>query len=283
MSKLNDESARKKYWTRSMDDAFDFMERIKECRVDECGERVVSLIDAVDDANVEVVFSDKPHVDGLPRIFLYREGLIEPFIAVAKDFNDVGWVLKVEDCFRSRLMQQKIGFTPFVFDNLVKMCLWENDGVLPDVNFMSRRMTAVIATCPKIGTHMSASAIDVSVLDCETSGDIDRGGPYLTMSEITPMGAPFISDEACGNRDIIAKTFERHCFVDYPFEFWHFSQGDAYDSLLNGGATSARYGAVDVDEKTGRVVPIENPLANLNPLDELECQINAAMARISSR
>jgi D-alanyl-D-alanine dipeptidase len=281
MANMNDETLRKEYWTRLMDDAYEFMDEIKPYPVSECGEGVLSLIDAVEDAGVEVVFSEKPHVDGLPRVFLYREGLIKPFLAVAKEFNDLGLVLKVEDCFRSSLMQKLIGFTSFVFDNIVKMCLWENNGVLPELDFMFCRMTAVIATCPKIGTHMSASAIDVSVLDRATGVEIDRGGPYLTMSEITPMASPFISDKARANRELITNTFKAHGFVDYPFEYWHFSQGDAYDAYLTNSGTPARYGAVDVDIASGSVEPIADPLRNLNTPEELEHQIAAAVARLS--
>ena len=281
MSNMHDETARKEYWTRLMDEATEFLDRIKPYPVNECGEGVVSLVPASEEAGVEVVFSEKPHVDGLPRIFLYREGLIKPFLALAKEFNDSGFVLKVEDCFRSRLMQKKIGFIPFVFDNVIKMCLWENNGTLPDLDFIFRRMTAVVATCPKIGTHMSASAIDISVLNRDTGEEVDRGGPYLTMSEITPMATPFISIEARINRDFITRIFKRHGFVDYPFEFWHFSQGDAYDACLTTSGAPARYGAVDVDVATGSVEPIANPLRILNSHEELEEQITAAVARLA--
>jgi hypothetical protein len=89
------------------------------------------------------------------------------------------------------------------------------------------------------------------------------------------------TDELRANCELITKTFKAHGFVDYPFEFWHFSQGDAYDAYLTNRRTPVRYGAVDINIASGTVEPIADPLRNLNTPEELEYQIAAAVARLS--
>ena len=137
---------------------------------------------------------------------------------------------------------------------------------------------------PKTGTHMSGSAIDISVLHRgqdrgDTTREVDRGAPYLEMSALTPMDSPFISDEARRNRHAITDLMREHGFVEYPYEFWHYSSGDAYDQFLRKTGRPAIYGAVDWDPATGKVTPIPNPTEPLNTQEEIKAEIEAAMKR----
>ena len=71
--------------------------------------------DAVREAGVEVAFSDLPHADGSPRLFWLRTSLMPRFLAVARAMNDRGWVLKVEDAYRTPAMQRALGTRPALF------------------------------------------------------------------------------------------------------------------------------------------------------------------------
>ena len=62
-----------------------------------------------------VEFSDKPHALGMPRVFFMREGLVPQFIAAARAMNERGWVLKVEDAYRTPAMQRALGTRPALF------------------------------------------------------------------------------------------------------------------------------------------------------------------------
>jgi len=53
------------------------------------------------------------------------------------------------------------------------------------------------------------------------------------MSERTPMASPFVAEDARQNRREITALLGRHGFVAYPWEFWHYNDGDAYAELLN--------------------------------------------------
>ena len=279
----HNESERRVYWASQLDDAHAFMMRIMDYPVEECGERLVSLPDVAEKANAEVLFSDRPHVNDLPRIYMLREGQITGFIEAAQRLNSRGWVMRIEDGYRSRTMQKGLGLADYVFDVVFRKVIWELDGQTPEPDFLFKRLLGLVAQIPKVGTHMSGSAIDVSVLDRDTGEEIDRGKPYLELSELTPMNSPFISQEAMRNRQKITAIFRESGFVEYPYEFWHYSSGDAYDQLLRDTGKPARYGAVNFNQTTGQMTPIENPHEHLNSLAEIQAKIRASLKRLSKK
>lgn len=273
------EDARRRYWTQSLDEAFAFMQAIKSYSVEECGEPLADLRRVSAAAGVEVVFCESPHVLGLTRLHYLREGLIVSFVATAREMNDHGWVMRVEDGYRTREMQRGNALREDVFDVVLRKVVWECGGEVPPVDLLSRRLAALIANCPKVGTHMSGTAIDISVLDRDTGVELDRGGRYLELSELTPMASPFISPTARENRAAITTLMARHGFVAYPWEFWHYSQADAYAEYLRHTGKPARYGAVDADLPGGKVTPIQRPNRLLNTPATFHKKMVAALER----
>ena len=275
-----DEAARRAYWADRMDAAYDFMEAIRGRAVEECGESLAPLREAVRAAHLDVAFSDTRIAGEFDRIFYLREGLIPDFLAAAREMNDRGWVLKVEDAYRSRAMQTALLGEERVFDVILRRVLWECDGEVPDPGTMLRRVSALIATRPNVGTHMSASAMDISVLRRDDGRELDRGGPYVELSERTPMASPFISPEAQKNRDAITALMQRHGFAAYPYEFWHYSKGDAYKAYLTAADEPARYGPVEADLDTGVTTPVPDPDEPLHTLDKIRRRIEEALGRL---
>ncbi|NUP99835.1 MAG: hypothetical protein HUU35_08265 [Armatimonadetes bacterium] len=269
---VDSDEARRVYWREQMEQAARFMETIAGWPVAECGEPLASLPQAAAAAGVEVVFSERPHVLGLPRLYYLRSGLIAGFVAVAREMNQRGWVLRVEDGFRTLAMQQHQARGPHTFDVVLAKLRWECGGD-PSPELLARRLGALVAASPKVGTHMSGSAIDIAVLDRTSGDEIDRGGPYVDLSERTPMNSPFVSAAARANRQAITAVFARHGFVTYPWEFWHYSAGDAYAECLGGTGRPARYGAVHAELPSGAVTPIEAPEQPLNTLEDIARQL----------
>ncbi len=202
MSDPDTDVTRRAYWSDQFDAAYRFMfEAILPYPVAECGEPLVSLPLAAQAADVRVLFSDKPHAQGLPRLHFLRDGQIPGFISAAAEMNERGWLMRVEDGFRTAQMQKRLGLTPQVFDAVLKSVMWELGGQTPSPEFMFRRCSALVASVPKFGTHMSGSAIDISVMHLdEPTRDVDRGAPYPEMSAMTPMASPFVSEQAQRNR-----------------------------------------------------------------------------------
>ena len=264
-----DEEARRSYWIDQMDAAYAFMQTIMGLPLAECGESLAPLREIASGGGVEVEFSTSKIGGTHDRLFYLREGLVDDFVGIARDMNDRGWILRVEDGFRTRQMQRDLAREKRVLNVILKKLRWELEGRSTTAAHAHRRLTALIATCPKIGTHMSGSAIDISVLSGDTGAEIDRGAPYLEMSELTPMESPFPPDQARRNRQEITEVFARRGFVAYPYEFWHYSKGDALQAYLAGSREPARYGPVDRDGETGRTSPIERPTEWLNSPEEV--------------
>jgi D-alanyl-D-alanine dipeptidase len=279
----SDELARRAYWTQQLEAAYAFMfESILPYPVVECGEPFVSLREAAAQADVVVAFSSLKHVNDLDRLFYLREGQIPNFLGAAKKMNELGWVLRVEDGYRTREIQKYLGLTPQVFDAVLERVMWELGGEVPSPEFMFRRCSALVATVPKFATHMSGSAIDISVMRLNDPAlEVDRGGPYIELSELTPMNSPFVSAEGLGHRTKITALMRDYGFVEYPWEFWHYSSGDAYDQFLRKTGKPAIYGAVDWDPVTNVVTPMADATAPLNSDEEIRTEIQAALQRLA--
>ena len=279
----SDDVARRAYWTQQLEAAYAFMfESILPYPVVECGEPFVSLREAAAQADVIVAFSSLKHVNDLDRLFYLREGQIPSFLGAAKQMNELGWVLRVEDGYRTREIQKYLGLTPKVFDAVLQRVMWELGGKVPSPEFMFRRCSALVAPVPKFATHMSGSAIDISVMSRHDPAlEVDRGGPYIELSELTPMNSPFVSAEGLKHRTKITALMRDHGFVEYPWEFWHYSSGDAYDQFLRKTGKPAIYGAVDWDPVTNVVTPMADPTAPLNSEEEIRTEIEAALQRLA--
>ena len=279
----SDEVARRAYWTQQLEAAYAFMfESILPYPVVECGEPFVSLREAAAQADVVVAFSSLKHVHNLDRLFYLREGQIPNFLGAAKKMNELGWVLRVEDGYRTWEIQKYLGLTPKVFDAVLQRVMWELEGKVPSPEFMFRRCSALVATVPKFATHMSGSAIDISVMNRNDPAlEVDRGGPYIELSELTPMDSPFVSGVGQRHRNQITALMRDCGFVEYPWEFWHYSSGDAYDQFLRKTGKPAIYGAVDWDPVTNVVTPMADATAPLNSEEEIRTEIEAALQRLA--
>lgn len=279
----SDDAARRAYWAEQMQLGYELVQKVLPFEVQECGERFASIADAAHAAGVEMLFSTSKIAGELDRVFFMREGLITNLLAAGRDMNERGWVLMIEDGYRSLEMQGQLVRKPDLFDAILAKCIWENGGQLPSVELVARRAIVLIANIPKIGTHMSGSAVDISVFYRDDGREVWRGNPYLEMSERTPMRSPFIESDALQNRLAITDIMETHGFVHFPFEFWHFNQGDALGNVVSGKSTPARYGPVHWNPQTNEVIPCDNPLSPLNPLPVIEREIDAAMQRAKGR
>lgn len=278
-----DEAARRAYWADLMEQGYEVVQKVLKFEVRECGEGFASLPDAAESAGIEMLFSTSKIAGELERVFFMRESLVKDVMAVGRAMNDRGWILKIEDGFRSLQMQSQLVRKPEVFDVILKKCIWENGGKIPPVELVFRRAGVLVANLPKVGTHMSGSAIDVSVFRRDDGTEVWRGNPYLEMSERTPMRSPFVEPEALQNRLEITAMLEAQGLVHFPFEFWHFNKDDAMGHLLTGNAAPARFGPVNWDPQTNRVTAVENPLHPLNPIPIIEQEIYAALDRARVR
>jgi len=281
MATPHDDEACRAYWTQYMDEMDALVEKMLAYPCEECGEGLARIPDAMAAAGVDVVFSDTLIGGDHPRVFAIRERLLPHLVRAAREMNDRGWIMKVEDAFRSMAMQTRLGQSPEAFDLIVRACVWECGGEVPPINLVFRRARVLVANYGKCGTHMQGTAVDISVLRREDGSEVWRGGPYLEMSAITPMDSPFITDDEREKRHAITELMARHDFIHFPGEFWHYNQGDILCEILADTGRPGIYGPVHWDETTGRVAPYDDPNAPLTPPDVMEAELHRALARAS--
>ncbi len=269
----------REYWAEQMEKGYELVQQIAAFDVKECGEPFASLKDAAGADGVEMLFSTTKIAGELERMFFIRESLIRDVIAIGRQMNECGWMLKIEDGYRSLAMQRQLGSKPELFDAILRKCIWENGGVIPAVDLVFRRGSVLIANLPKVGTHMSGTAIDISVFRRNDGTEVWRGNPYLEMSERTPMRSPFVEPEFVANRLEITEIMEAHGFMHFPFEFWHYNKGDALGHILTKQSAPAKFGPVDWDPISNRVTAVENSQQPLRPPHEIQQEIEAAVER----
>ena len=174
-----------------------------------------------------------------------------------------GWILHVEDAYRTKEMQQKLARQPNIFNAVLQKCRWEIQDEKVPAELLRKRLAPLVASWPKVAPHMSGSALDISVYNRQDGQQIDRGGDYCEMSELSPMASPFISDEAQKNRKDITEIFAKHRFSAFPFEFWHYGNNDIFDMTVN-NTSPACYGAVNWEASTNTLRPLEDQFTRLN-------------------
>jgi D-alanyl-D-alanine dipeptidase len=279
----NDEGARVAFWIEYMERSYALAQEIMAHPLQESRERFASIRAAAADAGVEMQFSSTPLAGQFDRLFFIRESLIPDLMAIGRDMNARGWILKIEDGYRTRQMQTALGRTPAVFDRIVQSCVRECGGGRPTAETVFRRAMVLVANVPLTGTHMAGAAVDVSVLRRADGTEVWRGKPYLEMSEYTPMDSPFVTAEERHNRLEITRMMEAHGFLHYPGEFWHYNKGDSLYQIQAKSGQPGRYGPVDWDPATNAVTPYADPRGLLTPLDAFEPLIQEAMRRLGER
>ncbi len=65
-----------------------------------------------------------------------------------------------------------------------------------------------------------------------------------------------VSPEARRNRRMIRDLFAEQGFTPYPYEFWHYSHGDADYQVVSNTGGPARYGPVTRCARTGRLTAV---------------------------
>lgn len=275
-----DEGARREYWREQMELGYDLVQQIAAWPVEECGEPFADLQLLAMQQGVPLLFSESLIGPGLSRIFWIRQSLAADVLKIAEAVNQRGWILKIEDCYRTLAMQRTLGSRAAIFDAVLRKCLWETGGKMPDPELLFRRCSVLVAIVPKVGTHMSASAIDISVYRCSDGVEVWRGNPYLEMSERTPMRSPFVEPEFTQNRLTITSILEEHGFMHFPYEFWHYNKGDALWHILTGTPGPAKYGPVHWDAARNEVRAVERSEEPLRPVLEIERELQAAVERM---
>jgi D-alanyl-D-alanine dipeptidase len=184
--------------------------------VKESKEKLVSINDLFKKEKLTVFFSKDKRGDKI-KIYVIREGLTKPLINVVKELNKLGLTLRFEYAYRTVEGQKKI------YLEMIKRI--ENEYPKADRDTQLRIAGIYAAWNLATAAHVGGAALDVMLVDIK-GRDIDMGAKYLESSTKTTTNSKQISKIAMKNRRILLKVTKKYGFANYPFEFWHFSQGD---------------------------------------------------------
>ena len=251
---------RKKYWADAMTNALDFMKNAKQVPVVESGEPLVDLATcekngASWDVNASAL--------GELGVALLRERLVLSFINAARDLNELGLEPVVHYAYRSPEMQKFLLRSDRVLDQVIDRVLWEFGPLAATPELAYDRLIVLCANSFANGTHLAGTAVDITIRRLDGSGDLDVGGEYLEISELTPMDSPFISSAAREGRELVTKLMLQSGFYAYPYEFWHYSKDDVYGVLLEQTAPPVPYGPVDVNLSSGAVYSMQDSVGDI--------------------
>ena len=267
------ETAETHYLAQTLDDAYEFMQAVLAHPVRECGERCVDLVQAAAEVGVRVVFPPTLKLSRFPRVFQMRESLVPRLLTVAEAFLRRDWLLRVEDAYRSVDVQRDGARSDFVFDEVYRMASRETGRAQPSAALLFKRMFVFTALTPRLANHVCGSAVDITPLNATTAEEVDLGGRYPQFSIAMPMASPFISATARRNRSLCNELMAECGFVPYPYEFWHYSQGDADCELLLDSGQPGRFGPVDLNVETGAVQAVDDPEELFITADEIAARL----------
>lgn len=110
------------------------------------------------------------------------------------------------------------------------------------------------ASNPKsLGGHETGGAIDVALCD-KNGNEFDYGTKYHEKSPANKTKSRHILKEHKENRQRLLKVMKSQGFVNYPYEWWHFSYGDANWAAYRGKRFGAIYDAAEKEfENVGYV------------------------------
>ncbi|MDO9537706.1 MAG: M15 family metallopeptidase [Thermoplasmata archaeon] len=95
------------------------------------------------------------------------------------------------------------------------------------INELEKERDKYVARIDIIPPHLTGGAVDLTIVGPDNQ-ELDMGTNYLDFMQETHTFSQEISLLARNNRSMLIHAMENAGFVNYSFEWWHFSYGDRY-------------------------------------------------------
>ena len=166
-----------------------------------------------------------------PKCILRKE--VADRLTIAQKALPKGIVLKIKEAYRP-ISIQKIIYNQHI-DYLRKKYPKKSE------KFYVDKAAEWVALPYDIPPHSTGGAIDLTLMTREGK-ELNMGQKVNDSSSSSLTFAKNISTKAKKNRQILIKAMKRVGFVNYPYEWWHWSYGDRYWAFVT-GANHAIYGS----------------------------------------
>ncbi len=184
-------------------------------------EGFVYVDELIPDAILEVSYYSADNfvgsrVDGYlaPKVILTIEAT-EALAAVADELRQQGLVLKIFDGYRpQQAVNHFIRWAADVEDEKMKYKYY------PEVDKKELFSLGYIA---KKSGHSRGSTVDLTLIDINTGEELDMGSGFDYFGEISHHNTNMINEQQMQNRAILRKVMEKHGFVAYSKEWWHYT------------------------------------------------------------
>jgi D-alanyl-D-alanine dipeptidase len=171
---------------------------------------------------------------GYEPIFKLRESTLRNLILAAETLpDDYGFLVK--ECFRPVHIQAL-----YFYRYVERLRLIYSDLSQEQLHQQAARYVAP----PECASHATGGAIDLTLI--RHDGEfVDFGTSYDAAPDDCGNACFFdadgISEHAKSNRSLLKRALGSSGFVNYPYEWWHWSYGDKFWAFAN-GAKHAHYG-----------------------------------------
>lgn len=206
----------------------------------ECGEELLYLPNLSEKYGVNIIFNNKETASAL-----LRKSAAILLMQAARCFNQHGFSLKVESAYRSldnqknkfikRYQSMKGSFPGKSKSELLKLANTYTAGI------------------PILAAHTAGAAVDTTLLD-KNGNFLDFGAPYMHGDIESVTDYPNFPKKVKENRKILKEGMEKFGFINYPFEYWHYSIGDVCAAYLT-SQKYAKFGPVNYDFKKKTILP----------------------------
>ncbi|ARC92406.1 D-alanyl-D-alanine dipeptidase [Vibrio coralliilyticus] len=209
--------------------------RIQQIRVIDNKEAIKSL-----DLNDSKLVLDYDMDLGYTNQFVARESVVQR-LKLASNFLPNGFYLSVKETYRPK------SFQSFIYNRRMINLLIDPDYRDLTICKLREKASEFIAP-PEVAGHPTGGAVDVSLVN-EQGDEVDLGCKYdqdSTESEGRCYSfAMNLSKASHQNRQILFECMEKAGFVNYPFEWWHWSYGDKYWAAIT-KAPNALFSAIEL-------------------------------------
>ena len=158
-------------------------------------------------------------VDGYVRpICLLTEPAAAALKRVQQDAQRRGYTLKIFDCYRpQRAVDHFVRWVGDPHDRTMKAHYYPNEekSRLIEKGYIADR-----------SGHSRGSTLDLTLVKKEGGAELDMGTPYDYFDALSNTTAPRITGEPKANRLLLKAVMEKHGFVNYAKEWWHYTLKD---------------------------------------------------------
>ncbi len=177
--------------------------------------------DAIPDVEYDIRYYTHDNFVGAPvdgynaPVAILTDEALEALENVADDLKDQGYGMIVFDGYRpQKAVDHFVRWAQDPADTLTKHKYY------PDVDKADLFDLGYIA---EQSSHTRGSTVDLTLTYRDTGEEADMGSGFDFFGPISHHGTELINEAQTANRIILKETMQRHGFLMYPYEWWHYT------------------------------------------------------------